>query len=398
MFNGIIFFRMQQDPSTQKSQICPTCGTRLSDSATRCLVCGTELTAKAATKSKKAEKGMQASRMPEVTLSLPAALGALALILLIGASAVYFSLRAGIGGATITEPTAEGTATSTATITPIPTDTLPPTAIPTETPLPPFEYTVREGDTCGIIAANLGVSVPSIIAQNQLSSQCFVSVGQKLLIPWPTSTPAPPPTDVPNEATQTAQACEKVPYTVQENDSLSSISLNYNVPQDAIKFYNGLSTDAVLLGQTLLIPLCERFATPGPTPTATLPPPYQAPNLLLPADGAAFTLANDVVTLQWASIGTLRENEAYQVTVVDVTEGQARCLVEYVTDTKFIVQSSCRPNDNLPHVIRWWVTTVRQNGLDEQGQPVYESAGASSEKRDFSWVGVAVEGAPTANP
>src|ERR1043165_3288936 len=43
------------------------------------------------------EKGTQASQMPQLTLSLPAALGALALILLIGASSVYFSLRAGLG-------------------------------------------------------------------------------------------------------------------------------------------------------------------------------------------------------------------------------------------------------------------------------------------------------------
>jgi LysM repeat protein len=246
-----------------------------------------------------------------------------------------------------------------------------------------------------LLAAKFQVSVQSIIIQNQLSSQCFVSVGQALKIPYPTSTPAPPPTAIPNEATQTAQACEKVPYTVQENDTLSSISFNYNVPQDAIKFYNGLSTDSVFIGQSLLIPLCERFATPGPTPTATLPPPYQAPNLLLPADGAAFTLANDVVTLQWASIGNLRENERYQVTIEDVTSGQGRRLTEYATDTKFIVPTSFRPNDNLAHVIRWWVTTVRQNGVDEQGQPVYDSAGAISEKRVFTWAGVAVEASPT---
>jgi LysM repeat protein len=383
---------MSQEPSTQKSQICPTCGTRLSDNATRCLVCGTELTAKAATKSKKSDTGMQASRMPEITLSLPAALGAVTLILLIGAAAVYFSLRTGITGTTLTEPTAEGTTTETPTITPTGTETPLPasaTALPTQ---PPFEYTVRDGDTCGIIAANLDVSVQSIIVQNQLSSQCFVSVGQKLFIPYPTSTPAPPPTDVPNDATQTAQACEKISYTVQENDTLSSISFNYNVPQDAIKFYNGLSTDSVFLGQPLIIPLCERFATPGPTPTATLPAPYQAPNLLLPADGAAFTLANDVVTLQWASIGNLRENEAYQVIIEDVTSGQGRRITQNVTDTKFIVPTSFRPNDNLAHVMRWWVTTVRQNGVDEQEQPLYESAGAISEKRVFTWVGVTVEG------
>jgi LysM repeat protein len=227
---------------------------------------------------------------------------------------------------------------------------------------------------------------------NQLSSQCFVSVGQKLKVPYPTPTPAPPPTAVPNEATQTAQACEKAQYTVQANDTLSLISATYNVPQDAIKFYNGLSTDTVFVGTTIVIPLCERFATPGPTPTATLPPPYPAANLLLPADGAAFTLANDVVTLQWASIGTLRDDERYQVTILDVTSGQGLRLTEYVSDTKFIVPTSFRPNDNLAHVIRWWVTTVRQNGVDEQGQPVYDSAGAISDNRVFSWVGVAVQG------
>jgi len=382
---------MLPEPTSQKTKVCPTCGTRLSENATRCLVCGTELTAKAAVKSKKAEDTIRASRMPEITLSLPAALGALLVILLIGAAAVYFSLKTGGG---LTEPTIEVTPSETATITPTGTEVATLTLIPTETPLAPFDYTVRSGDTCGGIAVAFGVSVQSIVIVNNLPTTCIISVNQVLKIPYPTPTPAPPPTEIPNEATQTADACEKVPYTVQANDTLSSISLNYNVPQDAIKFYNGLSTDNVFIGQSLLVPLCARFATPGPTPTATLPPPYPAANLLLPADGAAFSLANDIVTLQWASIGTLLENERYQVTIEDVTSGQGRRITEYVPDTKFIVPTTFRPNDNLAHVIRWWVTTVRQNGVDEQGQATYVSAGAISEERVFTWVGVAVEGSP----
>jgi LysM repeat protein len=355
---------MLQEPSSQKSQICPTCGTRLTENAARCLVCGTELSTKAESKSKNSESGMGASRMPEITLSLPMALGALTAVLLIGALVVYLILSSGVSGAT------------------------------TETLLPPFDYTVRAGDTCGGIAFAFSVSVQSIVISNNLPTTCIISEGQVLKIPYPTSTPAPPPTDVPNEATQTALACEKVQYTVQENDTLGLISANYNVPADAIKFYNGLSSDNVFIGSTIIIPLCERFATPGPTPTATLPAPYPAANLLLPADGAAFTLANDVVTLQWASIGTLRDNEAYQVTIEDVTTGQGR-RTDYVTDTKYIVPTSFRPSDNLAHVIRWWVTTVRQNGVDEQGQPLYISAGTASEKRVFTWVGVAVADTPS---
>jgi LysM repeat protein len=333
--------------------------------------------------------------MPEITLSLPMALGALTAVLLIGALVVYLILSSGATGATISQPTEAGTATATTTITPTATETLPPTEIPSETPLPPFDYTVRDGDTCGGIAASFSVSVQSIVLANNLPANCIIAAGNVLKIPYPTSTPKPPPTDVPNEATQTAAACEKVQYTVQENDTLGIIAANYNVPQDAIKFYNGLSSDNVFIGTTIVIPLCERFATPGPTPTATQPPPYPAANLLLPADGQGFTLANDVVTLQWASIGTLRENEAYQVTVEDVTSGQGRRLTDYVTDTKYIVPTSFRPEDDMAHVIRWWVTTVRQNGVDEQGEPIYESAGATSEERVFSWTGVASAGTPS---
>lgn len=387
---------MLQDNPSQKTKVCPTCGTRLTENATRCLVCGTELTTKAEAKSKKADMAVQPSRMPEITLSLPAALGALVIILLIGAAGVYFSLQAGIGGK-LEEPTPIGTATLTPTITPTGTEIPTSTPVPTETPLPPFDYIVRTGDNCGIIAGTFGVSVQSIIIANNLSSQCFVSVGQVLKIPYPTPTPAPPPSSTPNAATQTSEACQKDFYIVRENDTLGSISFNYNVPQDAIKSENGLASDNVFIGTTLVIPLCKRAATPGPTPTPTLPPPYPPPSLLLPPNGASFTLANDVITLQWSTIGTLRDNEFYQVTVEDLTAlnlGQSVRIVDYVTDTKYIVPTSFRPADNQPHVFVWRISTVRQNGVDEQGQPIYESAGAVSEDRVFSWVGVAVQATP----
>ena len=384
---------MSSENTSQKTQVCPTCGTRLSESATRCLVCGTELTAKAKEEQKAAkqvEKSVQASRMPEITLGLPAALGLMAVILLIGAGVVYAALN--LGGRVV-EPTPVPTVTETAL--PTSTATLAPTLtpVPTATELPPFDYTVAAGDTCSLIALNFGISVNSLIILNNLPVSCNnLYIGQILKVPYPTPTPAPLPTNtLPPEEAARAE-CEKVPITVQENDTLSSISLNYAVPMSAIKEYNGLSTDNVFLGQTLLIPLCERAATPGPSPTPTTPPPYPAPNLLLPADGGAFTLANDVVTLQWSSIGTLRQNESYRVIVEDITEGQARRLTDYVTDTKYIVPTTFRPKENVAHVIRWWVTTVRQSGTDEQGQPIYSSAGADSQKWVFTWVGSAPQG------
>jgi LysM repeat protein len=378
-------------PEVATTKLCPTCGTRLSENATRCLVCGTELTPSA--EAKKPKTVVQGTRIPEITLSLPAALGMLALFLTVGAGLVFFGLRS-IGGAAL--PTPAPTPTETATVTVTPTETLVPTLAPTATLLPPIEYTVATGDTCSSVALFFNVSVQSIIIQNNLPAACnTLRVGQKLLVPQPTPTVTAAPTATLEPAAATAAACDKVTYTVQANDTLSSIAANYAVPQEAIKEFNGLATDTVFLGMNLLIPLCRRAATAGPSPTPTIPPPYPAPNLLLPPDGASFTLANNNVTLQWASIGTLRDNEAYQVVVEDVTEGQGRKIIEYVTDTKFIVPASFRPNDNVPHVFRWWVTTVRQTSTDEQGQPVYTSAGTQSMQRVFSWQGVTPQGTPT---
>ena len=334
--------------------------------------------------------------MPEVTLSLPAAVGILAVVIIVAAAIMFFVLRTGGGGGGDPLAPAESpTPSLTPTASQPPRATSPATDIPTATPQPPFEYKVSEGDgSCSQLAFNFGVSVQSIIIENNLPSTCPISVGQVLKIPYPTPTIPPPATSTSLPVDATKNACETVPITVQDGDTLSSISLNYAVPMAAIKEFNGLTTDNVFVGSNLLIPLCMRAATPGPTPTATIPPPYPASNLLLPADGAAFTLANDVVTLQWASVGVLRDGEAYQVTVEDVTSNQTRRLTDYVTDTKYIVPTTFRPKDNVAHVLRWWVTPVRQSGSDDQGQPIWVASGAVSEKRVFTWVGVAVAGTP----
>lgn len=361
----------------------------------RCLVCGTEFGVQPAPKAvKKTEKSVQAASMPQVTLSLPAAIGSLVAVIALAAGLTFFLLPRGTD-ATLSGETATPSETPTQTLTP--TITQPATETPTFTPQAPFEYTVSANDgSCSQIAFNFNVSVQAIIIANNLPSSCPISVGQVLKIPYPTPTVPPPPTNTPLPADATRIACETVPITVQENDTLSSIAANYAVSMDDIKEFNGLTTDNVFLGQTIQIPLCRRDSalSGGPTPTATLPPPYPAPNLLLPADGAAFTLANDVVTLQWASVGVLRDGEAYQVIVEDVTANQTRRITDYVTDTKYIVPSSFRPRDNVAHVMRWWVVPVLQSGVDEQGQPIWIASGAASERRVFTWVGVAVEGTP----
>lgn len=331
--------------------------------------------------------------MPEVTLSLPVALLLLAAFLVIGALALYFTLKA---TDRVVSPTAVPSATNTPTVTLTPTETFLPTETPTITLEPPYEYTIKTGDNCYSIAAFFNVSANVIILTNNLNSNCTdLIIGAKILVPRPTATPLPAPTSTLEPAAATRAACQTVSYTVQANDTLSTISLNYNVPMQAIKDWNGLSTDNVYTDQPLIIPLCMRAATPGPSPTPTPPPPYGAPSLLLPVDGAPFSLADNAVTLQWASIGTLNNNERYQITVEDVTAGTGRKIVDFATDTKYIVPSTFRPQDNLPHVMRWWVVTVRQTGTDDRGNPIWSVAGAASTPRVFTWTGTAILPTPT---
>ena len=102
-----------------------------------------------------------------------------------------------------------------------------------------------------------------------------------------------------------------------------------------------------------------------------------------------------MITLQWASVGTLRENENYMVKVEDLTDSKVPALIGYVPDTKFIVPSTFRPKDNAAHVMSWTVVVVRQNGTDENGKTIWVPAGAVSVPRLFSWTGVAPANTPS---
>jgi LysM repeat protein len=357
----------------------------LNENSTRCLVCGRTFTP--STPSTKS-KSVHGPKMPEVTLSLPIALGLIILVLVIGAAAVYFVLQS-TGKVVEPTPTITPTMTSTVTLTPTASQTSSP--IPTYTPLPPLEYVVRANDTCISIAYAFKVSVLSIVTLNNLPAECnTLSVNQKLQIPQPTPTPSPMPTSTLSEADATESACDKIPYEVKQNDTLSTIAANYNVSIESIRTFNSLPNDIVYQGQALVIPLCARLPTAGATPTATPPAPYAGPNLLLPADGAAFMAVNDTITLQWASVGVLRSNEAYAVSIEDLTEGTGRKVIDYVNDTKFIVPSTLRPSGDTPHIYRWVVFAVRQTGTTKDGEPIWEPGGANSIPRVFSWLGGSV--------
>ncbi|MCJ7718137.1 MAG: LysM peptidoglycan-binding domain-containing protein [Anaerolineales bacterium] len=375
--------------ATENKKICPTCGTRVKEDAERCLVCGSTINGTRAD-----AQVVRGGRMPVITLGLPVAIGLVVIFLAIGAGMVYLALQQ---NGVMVDTTVTPTLTETVTITPTTTPE-PPTATPSPMPSPtPLTYTVSANDSCLAIAARFEVSIKSIVLINNIPASCdTLFEGQELKIPHPTPTATSFPTATLSGIEGTQAACDKVVYEVGEGDTLGSISLNYDVPEEAIKSYNGMVSNTVYEGLPLIIPLCERAATPGPSSTPTPPPPYPAPNLLLPPDGAVFSLSDNQVTLQWSSVGLINTNETYRVSVMDLTEGTGRKLVEFVTDTKFIIPGSFRASEDSPHVYRWTISTVRQVDVDENGNPIWETAGSESEPRVFAWTGeTAVEATPT---
>ena len=388
----------QTNTPASKSRNCPVCGTKLSENARRGLVCGTELSTTSepsSPKIKKTNDKIDSKRLPEIKMNLIALIAIIVVILVLIALLVYFIVIAGnapeeglVG--------AETTATVTPTLTTTPSNTATMTPLPTWTPLPPIEYTVKDNETCLDIALQFNTSVQSIILANNLNTSCLISPGIVLQVPQPTLTPSPVPTATPEAFIADVEMCTQTDTIIVEaNMTLSSIAANYNVSMSDIRIYNNLPNDIVRQGDRLIIPLCDRLPTAGPTLTPTPLPPYPAPNPLLPRSGAAFAATDEAVTLQWASVASLFPGEVYRVVVQDLTSAEEKILVDYVSDTKYILPASFRPVDTTPHIFQWSVSVARQINSDPNN-PIFEEAGAISAFRVFSWVGSGV--APTETP
>ena len=166
------------------------------------------------------------------------------------------------------------TPTATATLTPTITST--PTVTATNTPNAPFEYEVQEGDNCTAIAEKFEIDIEVLLALNNLTSSCFITPGQTILIPAPGQqlpTATPLPTDIaPGTLIQ---------YTVRPGDSLYAIAERFNSTVERIieetneyRRENDLDemedANDIFVGDILIIPVF--IVTPVPTNTPTLTP------------------------------------------------------------------------------------------------------------------------------
>jgi LysM repeat protein/D-Tyr-tRNAtyr deacylase len=142
--------------------------------------------------------------------------------------------------------------------------------------LPYFTYTVASGDTLFLLAKRFNTTVDEIRVLNGLTGD-VLSIGQKVKIPQKTTnealkeevkTPAPAPTPEP----------EYITYTVVSGDSLSIIAKKFGTTVEAIKAANHLTSDMILVGQTLQIP--GKQEAPQPEKEAQTPAPAPEPELI----------------------------------------------------------------------------------------------------------------------
>ena len=140
------------------------------------------------------------------------------------------------------------------------------------------EYTVVKGDTLAGIAKAHGVTLSALQAANPGVVPTRLKIGQKLVIPAPSSTSG-------TVASSTALGGNgETIYTVKAGDTLSKIAKMYGTTYKEIQAFNGLATTRIKVGQKLKISSKSGSAATAPAAPAPAPAPVMdaAPAPALP--------------------------------------------------------------------------------------------------------------------
>ncbi|MTI61154.1 MAG: LysM peptidoglycan-binding domain-containing protein [Firmicutes bacterium] len=105
-----------------------------------------------------------------------------------------------------------------------------------------INYTVKKGDTLSTIAVNYNVSIADIKRINNLKSD-LITINQELIIPK---------TGI--GGGDDNKLYSTIYHVIERGDSLYTISKRYGVDIQTIKLANKLTTDLIIIGQTIVIP------------------------------------------------------------------------------------------------------------------------------------------------
>ncbi len=155
-----------------------------------------------------------------------------------------------------------------------------PDTLPTVSEVKPITYTVKKGDSLWAIARMYGVTSQEIASENNINGSQILKIGTSLTIP-------PGGKFIPANERPVVKKKEKrkkiskiegksVPasgiYTVVKGDSLWKIGRKFNLRVDKIKKLNGLKSNRLDIGQTLILtPIAEENNQPPGSSQATMP-------------------------------------------------------------------------------------------------------------------------------
>lgn len=117
-------------------------------------------------------------------------------------------------------------------------------------------YTVKSGDSLGLIAVKYNMSVAQLKKLNNLTSD-FIYVSQKLKVTGTavtkntTSTTSTKSSTVKTTSASTKTASKT--YTVSSGDSLGAIAVKYDMSVSTLKTLNNLNSDLIFVGQKLKV-------------------------------------------------------------------------------------------------------------------------------------------------
>lgn len=364
--------------TTDTKRKCPECGTPVSQHASTCAMCGYDFVA-----AHEAEQLQQVAAREEAAQRpvRAIAIGITGAVVILLIAVLLIRNRADAITALTPTITPTHTSTSTPTRTPSPTPTLPFTV----TPIPPGEYTVQPGDTLSFIADLFEIDIVDLLQLNGLTENSLLQVSQVILIPPPSPTPTLTPTPR-ADAVILSPTPVRLIHVVQPDESIIAIAEQYDVDAQAVLDANDISDpDLIRVGDQLIIPFGSPSSVASGAATPTPLPNYEAVTLLLPLHESHIVGNSIPVLLQWLSMGILANEETYRITVEQVG-GSIRHGPIFIKATGLHLPIELFPPADDPNrTFEWTVTVVRQVGVGNDGNPVYNVISPSI-MRHFDWL------------
>jgi LysM repeat protein len=115
------------------------------------------------------------------------------------------------------------------------------------------EHVIVKGDTFYDLARKYNVTMQALKDANPTVNASRLQLGQKIVIPPPSATTTPPVTG--GATTPPVDpASGETTYKVVSGDNLTKIGAKFGVSPSAIRNANNLTSDRIVVGQTLKIP------------------------------------------------------------------------------------------------------------------------------------------------